>query len=117
VDGADAAGMAGAPGLEEVQRLSAAHLADRDAVGPEAERGADKVREGGDAVLGASATRLGVRHWSSRVSSMSTTRSDVLATSARSALVSVVLPWSVPPRQDVARVCTDVAQRGGGRPA
>ena len=53
VDGADPAGMAGAPGLEQVQRLGAADLADRDAVGPKAQRGADEVRQRGDAVLGA----------------------------------------------------------------
>ena len=35
VDRADAAGMAGAPRLQEVQRLRAAHLADRDAIGPQ----------------------------------------------------------------------------------
>ena len=38
VDGADAAGMAGAPGLEEIERFGAAHLADRDAVGAQAQR-------------------------------------------------------------------------------
>src|SRR5262249_26594624 len=41
--------------------------------------------------------RLGDLHWSSRVSSIRTTRSVVLATSARSALTSVVLPVEVPP--------------------
>lgn len=44
-----------------------------------------------------SATRLEVAHCSSRVSSIRTTRSDVFATSASSALVSVVLPVEVPP--------------------
>ena len=53
VDGADAAGMAGAPGLQEIERLGAAHLADRDAVGPQAQRGADEIGERGRAVLGA----------------------------------------------------------------
>ena len=43
------------------------------------------------------ATRLGAEHCSSRVSSMMTTRSCVFATSAKSALVSVVLPVDVPP--------------------
>jgi hypothetical protein len=42
-------------------------------------------------------TRFGAAHWSSRVSSMMTTRSALLATSASSALVSVVLPVEVPP--------------------
>ena len=36
-------------------------------------------------------------HCNSRVSSMSTTQSAVLATSARRALVNVVLPVEVPP--------------------
>jgi hypothetical protein len=44
-----------------------------------------------------SATRFGTAHCSSRVSSISTTPSPVLATSARSALTSVVLPVEVPP--------------------
>jgi hypothetical protein len=44
-----------------------------------------------------SATRLGAAHCSSRVSSISTTRSPVLATSARSALTRVVFPVEVPP--------------------
>jgi hypothetical protein len=53
MDGADAAGVAGAPGLEEVERLGAAHLADGDAVGAQPERAADEFGERGDAVLGA----------------------------------------------------------------
>ena len=50
---ADAAGMAGAPGLQQIERLRAAHLADRDAVGPQAQRRADEIGERGRAVLGA----------------------------------------------------------------
>ena len=53
VDGADAAGMAGAPGLQEIERFGAAHLADRDAVGTQAQRGAHEIGQRGDAVLGA----------------------------------------------------------------
>ena len=53
VDRADAAGMAGAPGLEQVERLGAAHLADRDAIGPQPQRRAHEIGERGDAVLGA----------------------------------------------------------------
>ena len=45
MDGADAARMAGAPGLEEVERLGTAHLANGDAVGPEAERAADEIAD------------------------------------------------------------------------
>ena len=53
------------------------------------------------------ATRLGAVHCSSRVSSMITTRSDDPATSARSALVSVVLPVEVPPATRIlARAAT-----------
>ena len=33
VNGADATGMAGAPGLEKVERLGPSHLTDRDSVG------------------------------------------------------------------------------------
>jgi hypothetical protein len=44
-----------------------------------------------------SATRFGAAHCSSRVSSISTTRSEVFATSASKAFVSVVLPVEVPP--------------------
>ena len=53
VQRADAAGMAGAPGLEEVERLGAADLADRDAVGPQPERGADEIGQRGRVILGA----------------------------------------------------------------
>ena len=38
VDGADAAGMTRAPGLEQIERLGAADLADRNAIGPQAQR-------------------------------------------------------------------------------
>ncbi len=71
VDGADAAGMAGAPGLEEVERLSAAHLADRYAVGPQAQRtsGPDRTSVATPSLVRI-ATRLGAAHCSSRVSSI-----------------------------------------------
>ena len=59
MDGADAAGMAGAPGLEQVERFGAAHLADRDAVGAQAQRGADEIGERDDAVLGAQRDEVG----------------------------------------------------------
>src|SRR5579885_3033644 len=38
VDRADAAGMAGAPGLQEVERLRATHFADGNAVGAQPQR-------------------------------------------------------------------------------
>ncbi len=50
MDGADAARMAGAPGLQEVERLGTADLADRDAVGAQAQRRADEIGERGDTV-------------------------------------------------------------------
>ena len=53
MDRADAAGMPGAPGLQEIERLGAAHLADRNAVGPQAQRRAHEIGQRGDAVLGA----------------------------------------------------------------
>ena len=53
MDGADPAGMAGAPGLQQIQRFGAAHLADRYAVGAKPQRGAHEIGERGDAILGA----------------------------------------------------------------
>ena len=53
VERADAAGMAGAPGLQEIERLGATHLADRDAVGTQPQRGAHEIGQRGHAVLGA----------------------------------------------------------------
>jgi len=38
VDGADPARMAGAPGFEQIERLAAAHLANRNPIGPQAQR-------------------------------------------------------------------------------
>src|SRR3546814_15682740 len=43
VDGADAAGVACAPRLQEIEGFSPAHLTDRDAVWAKTERGADKT--------------------------------------------------------------------------
>ena len=62
-------------------------------------RRAERTRSDSEAApsLVRSATRFGAAHCSSRVSSISTTRSPVLATSASSALTSVVLPVEVPP--------------------
>ncbi len=53
VNRADAAGMAGAPGLEEIQRLGAAHLADRNAIGPQPKGRAHEIGQRGGAILGA----------------------------------------------------------------
>jgi len=68
-------------------------------------RSDERTRSESDATLSLvrSATRLGAWHCSSRVSSMRITRSEVLATSARSAFTSVVLPLDVPARnEDIA---------------
>ena len=111
--GADAAGMAGAPGLQQVERFRAAHLADRDAIGTQAKRGAHEIGQRATPSLVRSATRFGAVHCSSRVSSISTTRSPVLATSARSALTSVVLPVDVPP---ATRMFLRSARRGAALP-
>ena len=43
VHGGDAAGMAGVPGLQHVERFGAAHLADDDAVGPQPQRRAHQI--------------------------------------------------------------------------
>ena len=51
MDRADAAGVAGAPGLQKLKRLCSADFADRDAIRPQAERRADKVRKRRHAVL------------------------------------------------------------------
>ena len=49
----DAAGMAGAPRLEEVERLRAAHLADGNAIGTKPQRRTDEIGERGRAIFGA----------------------------------------------------------------
>src|SRR5438034_6772814 len=59
MDGADAAWVTGAPSLEQVERLGTADLADRDAVRTQSERGADKVRQCGYAVLGPKCYKVG----------------------------------------------------------
>jgi hypothetical protein len=92
MDRADPAGMAGAPGFEEVERLGAAHLADRNAVGAQAQRGADQIGERGDAILGPHRDKVGRGALQLARVLDETTRSVVFATSASSALVSVVLP-------------------------
>lgn len=51
--------MAGAPGFEQIERFGAAHLADGNAVGSQAQRGAYEIGEGGDAVLGAHRHEIG----------------------------------------------------------
>ena len=44
--------MAGAPGLEEIERLGAAHFANRNPVRAKAKAGTDQIRERGNAILG-----------------------------------------------------------------
>jgi hypothetical protein len=98
--------MAGAPGFEEVERLGAAHLADRDAIGRR--RSEERTRSDSETTpsLVRMATRLGAAHCSSRVSSIRTIRSVVLATSASSALTSVVLPAGAARDEDVGAAAT-----------
>ena len=59
--GGDAAGMAGVPGLQHVEGLGAAHLADDDAVGAQPQRRAHQVGQRGDAGLGAQRHAVGGR--------------------------------------------------------
>ena len=53
MNGADATGMTGSPGLQEIERFCTAHLADRNAIRTQPQRGANEIGERGDAVLGA----------------------------------------------------------------
>src|SRR3546814_7893118 len=48
-----------APGLEEIERLGAAHFADRDAVGAQPQGRPDKIGERSDPVLGAHRDQIG----------------------------------------------------------
>jgi hypothetical protein len=83
VDGGDAAGMAGAPDLHQVQRFAAAHFADDHAVGAQAHRGAHQLGHGHDAFARVrSGTWSRAAHCSSMVSSSTSTRSPVAAISA-----------------------------------
>ena len=59
VNGADAAGMAGAPGFKEVESFGPAHLADRDAIRAQAQRRTHQVGEGRHAILGAHRDQIG----------------------------------------------------------
>ena len=59
MDRADAARMTGAPGLQQVQRFGAAHLADGDAIGPQPQRCAHQIGQGRDPVLGAQGHEVG----------------------------------------------------------
>ncbi len=49
VNGGDATGMSGAPGLQQVEGFRAANLADRNAVWPQSKRRADEIGKGDDA--------------------------------------------------------------------
>src|SRR3546814_10631669 len=51
MDGAHAAGMSGAPRLEQIERFSPANLTDRDAIGAQPQTGANQVGQRCDAVL------------------------------------------------------------------
>ena len=58
-DVAAAPGWSVPQGLEQVKRLSAAHLADRDAVQAQSQRRADEIRQRGDTVLCAQCHQVG----------------------------------------------------------
>src|ERR1700730_9449590 len=53
MDRADPTGMSRAPRFQPIQRLRTTHLAYRDAIGPEPERGAHQIGQRRDAILGA----------------------------------------------------------------
>ena len=59
MDRADAARVTRSPGLEEIERLGAADLPDRDAIGAQTQGRADEVGQGGDAFLGAHGDEVG----------------------------------------------------------
>ena len=61
MDGGDAAGMAGVPGLQHVEGFGAADLADDDAVGPKPQRRAHQIGHGDDAGFGAQRHAIGRR--------------------------------------------------------
>ena len=85
------------PAAEDAQASNAAvETRDEDS---DASRSEERTRSESEAAPSfvRSATRFGAAHWSSRVSSINTIRSPVVAISARSALTSVVLPVEVPP--------------------
>ena len=58
MDRADATGMAGAPGLQEVEGFRAANLADGDAVRPQSQGRAHEIGERSDIVFGAQCDQI-----------------------------------------------------------
>ena len=106
---ADAAGMPGAPRPSESSSASAPRTSPtgiRSGRSRSDERTRVRQRRRPPSLV-RSATKLGAAHCNSRVSSISTTRSAVLATSASSALTSVVLPVEVPPATSTLRAQLD----------
>jgi hypothetical protein len=97
MDGADPARMAGAPGFEQVEGFGPAHLADRDAVGAQAQRRTDQIGKRRHAILGPHRDKVGRGALQLARVLDDDDAIRVLATSASSALVSVVLPVLVPP--------------------
>ena len=51
MDGADPTGMPGAPGFEEIECFAATHLADRNAIGTQAQRRLHQIGERRDTIL------------------------------------------------------------------
>jgi hypothetical protein len=96
-DVAAAPGWSVPQGLEQVKRLSAAHLADRDAVQAQSQRRADEIGQRGDTVLCAQCHQVG----SGAPKLPRILDEDDADRSSwpprRSAFTSVVLPVDVPP--------------------
>ncbi len=99
----DPAGMAGTPGLKQVERLpprtSPMMIRSGRSLSVERTRSLKLATPG----RVRSVTQSGAAQLSSRVSSIRITRSSSRASSARSALASVVLPELVPPAMGMLR--------------
>ena len=113
--------VAGVHGLEHVERLAAADLADDDPVGSHAQRVAHQVADGDLALaldVGRTASSRTTWCWrscSSTASSMVTTRS-LSGMNDESTLSSVVLPVPVPPvTRMLSLPATQACEQVGGR--
>ena len=97
MDRGDAAGMAGVPGLQHVERFGPRTSPTMIRSGRR--RRVERTRSARltTPALVRKATQSGAAHCSSRVSSIRITRSSSCAISASSALARVVLPELVPP--------------------
>ena len=59
MDCADPAGMAGPPGLEQIERFCTAHFADGNAIGAQTQRRADQIGQSCNAILGPQRDEIG----------------------------------------------------------